>query len=265
MMSNFSKSAGIGKNQALGVGLALGLGLALALAGASLVPGLQSPALAQTKRQPAQPAQPAAPPAPTGIKVVLKTAPDQPDWLKVCQTDPATKKTVCFTTRDFVAENNQPVMAVAVFEIKDDNRRFVRFLVPLTFLIQPGIRYSIEGLSPLNARFQICVQQGCFVEGDLNDAAIGALKKGQLLKIDMQNQVGQEVNFEAPIAGFAKAFDGPGIDQAQLQKIQEQQQQQLQQQNNAAPAGQGEAPSNAEDLKKKGEELLKQRQQAPKP
>ena len=218
--------------------------------------GLASlPALAQAPK-PAQPAPaaPAAPPVNAGIKVPLKAAPEQPEWLKVCGEDPSVKKTICYTTRDFVAENNQPVMAVAVYAVKEDTRRFVRFVVPLTFLIQPGIRFSAEGAQPINAKFQICLQQGCFVEGELNDAAINALKKANTLRIDMQNQIGQEVNFEVPMAGFGKTFDSAGIDQETLQKMQ---------QGGAAPGG---APAaGADDLKKKGEELLKQRQQAPKP
>ncbi|MCZ8187802.1 MAG: invasion associated locus B family protein [Beijerinckiaceae bacterium] len=220
--------------------------------------GLASlPASAQAPR-PAQPApaQPAAPPAPQAVKVPLKAAPDQADWLKVCGLDPSVNKTICYTTRDFVAENNQPVMAVAVYSIKEEPRRFVRILVPLTFLIQPGIRFSAEGTQPVNARFQICLPQGCFVEGELNEATIAGLKKATTLRIDMQNQIGQEVNFEVPLAGFAKAYDSAGIDQETLQRMQQQQVQGAQPQ---APAG-----GSADDLKRRGEELLRQRQQAPK-
>lgn len=237
-------------------GKSLGLAGLVALTGFALA---SLPALAQAQRpaQPAPaapaPAAPAAPPASTGIKVPLKAAPEQTDWLKVCGLDPAVNKTICYTTRDFVAENNQPVMAVAVYAVKEDSRRFVRFLVPLTFLIQPGIRFSAEGTQPVNAKFQICLQQGCFVEGELNDAAINSIKKANVLRIDMQNQLGQEVNFEVPLAGFGKAFDSAGIDQETLQKMQQQ----------GGPPPGAPAPG-ADDLKKRAEEMLKQRQTAPK-
>jgi invasion protein IalB len=211
------------------------------------------PRPAQPGAQAPRPAQPAAAPAGGGIKVPLKPAPEQPDWLKVCGEDPAIKKTVCFTQRQFVAENNQPVMAVAVYAVKDDTRRFARFLVPLTFMIQPGIRFSTEGLSPVNGRFQICAPQGCFVEADLNDAVIGSMKKGTVLRIDMQNQVGQEVNFELPLDGFGKTYDSAGIDQATLDKMERE----------AAAQQQSGAQPSADDLKRRGEELLRQRQQPP--
>jgi invasion protein IalB len=224
---------------------------AAALAGLALIGLASVPASAQGKAAPA----PTAPAANAGIKVPLKAAPEQNDWLKVCGEDPAVKKTICYTTRDFVAENNQPVMAVAVYAVKEDTRRFVRFLVPLTFLIQPGIRFSADGAQPVNAKFQVCLQQGCFVEGELNDAAINSLKKAKTLRIDMQNQIGQEVNFEVPLEGFGKAFDGEGIDQETLQKLQQQ----------AAQGGAAAPAPGSDDLKKRAEEMLKQRQGAPKP
>jgi invasion protein IalB len=227
---------------------------ATAVAGLALAAIAGLPALAQ--QRPAAPAPaPAAPPAaPAGIKVPLKPAPEQADWLKVCGEDPAIKKTICYTTRDFVAENNQPVMAVAIYAVKDDARRFVRFLVPLTFLIEPGIRFSADGQQPISAKFQVCLQQGCFVQGDLNDAAINNIKKGKVLKIDMQNQIGQEVNFEVPLTGFDKAYDSAGIDQETLQKLQQQAVQ-------GAQGGQPAAPApGADDLKKRAEEMLRQRQ-----
>ena len=242
---------------------------ATAVAGLLAVAGFAAPsAFAQAQPAPkagqSRPPQPAAaapaPAASSGIRVALKPAPDQPEWMKVCGEDPAVKKTICYTTRDFVAENNQPLMAVALYAVKDEGRRFVRFLVPLTFMIQPGVRFSVEGMQPVNAKFQICLPQGCFVEGELNEPAIASLKKGTVLRIDMQNQVGQEVNFEVPLAGFAKAYDGPGMDQQTLQKMQEEAQR-------AAQGQQGGAPQpGADELKKRAEEQIKQRQQnAPKP
>lgn len=225
-----------------------------AIAGFALASGS---AFAQTRPPAAAPA-PAAPAAPAGVKVPLKAAPEQSDWLKVCGPDPAINKTICYTTRDFVAENNQPVMAVAVYAVKDDTRRFMRYLVPLSFMIQPGIRFSVEGTQPINARFQICLQQGCFVEGEINDAFVNAMKKAKSMRVDMQNQVGQEVNFEVPLAGFAKLYDSAGIDQETLLK---------QQQGQATPGGGAPAPG-SDELKKRAEEMLRQRQgggTAPKP
>lgn len=205
------------------------------------------------QQRPAQPQQPAAaapqqPPA--AVKVPLKAAPYQPDWIKVCDDDPVAKKTVCYTTRDFVAENNQPVMGLALYQVKDDPRRFARILVPLTFMIPPGVRLSTDGLNPIAGRFQICSQEGCFVEVELNEAAINVIKKAKVLRLDMQNQFAQEVNFEVPLEGFPKMYDSAGLDPATLQKMRE----------DAARAQQGAAQPGSDELRRRGEELMRQRQ-----
>lgn len=217
---------------------------------------------ASAQQRPAQPAQqqpaaaaPQQPPA--AVKVPLKAAPYQPDWIKVCDEDPVAKKTVCYTTRDFVAENNQPVMGLAIYQVKDDPRRFARILVPLTFMIPPGVRLSTEGLNPVAGRFQICSQEGCFVEIELNEAAVNLIKKGKVMRLDMQNQFAQEVNFEVPLDGFSKMYDSAGLDPATLQKMRE----------DAARQQQGAQQPGSDDLRKRGEELMRQRQgaQPPKP
>jgi invasion protein IalB len=94
-----------------------GLGLGLATA----------PALAQPKKPaapaPAAPAQPAAPAAQgqqqTGPMVVqVKAEPSQADWTKVCGKDQGSGNEVCYTTRDFVSDQGQAVLAVAVYDMK---------------------------------------------------------------------------------------------------------------------------------------------------
>lgn len=228
----------------------------LALAAAFGLASFGAGAQGQRPAQPAPAPAPAAPQAPTAVKVPLKGSPGQPDWVKVCDEDPAAKKTVCLTSREFVAENNQPVMGLAIYQVKDDPRRFARLVVPLTFMIPPGVRLSTEGLNPVAGRFQLCSQEGCYVEVELNEAAINALKKGPTLRIDMQNQVQQEVNFEIPLAGFAKMYDSAGLDRAAIQKLQEEEVRRQQQSQGGAAAP---APG-ADDLRRRGEELVRQRQ-----
>ena len=71
----------------------------------------------------------------------------------------------------------------------------------------------------------------------MKDDFIAALKKGANLNVSVQNQGGREVTFAVPVAGFAKAFDGPPIDP----KVLEEQQKKLQ-----------------EELEKRSEEIRKQ-------
>ncbi|MCJ2035720.1 invasion associated locus B family protein [Methylobacterium sp. J-068] len=237
----------------------------LALAGLTGLAGLSGPAFAQPKGKAAPapaapaPAAPAAAPtgaAQTGPQIVnVKSDPAQTEWTKVCGKDQGSNTDVCYTTRDFVSDQGQPVLAVAVYEMKNPTQkqevRVVRYLLPLGLLLQPGIRFSIDGQQATPGKFAVCFPNGCFAEaGNVGPELINAMKKGTTLSVSVQNQTQREVTFAVPIAGFGKAFDGPAIDpkvleeqqkklQAELEKRSEDMRKKLEQQNAggaAAPA-----------------------------
>src|SRR5690349_15908608 len=97
-------------------------GLATALALLVSVPAIAQTAPAQPRPaapaagQPARPAAPAAgqpaqqPAGPTIVQV--KAEPSQPEWTKVCGKDQNTNTEICYTTRDFVSDQGQPVLAL---------------------------------------------------------------------------------------------------------------------------------------------------------
>jgi invasion protein IalB len=217
------------------------LALMAGAAGAALLPALAAAQQAQPQpqRQPAQtaprPAQPPAPaqpapnaaanPGPTVVQV--KPEPSQTEWTKVCGRDPGNQKEICYTTRDFVSDQGQPVLAVAVYDVKGDNTRIVRFLLPIGLLLQPGIRFGVDQAQPIAGRFQICFPNGCFAEANINDAQLNSFKRGTTVNVSVQNQAARELTFQVPLAGFAKAFDGAPIDPAELQRQQENLQQEL--------------------------------------
>lgn len=207
-------------------GLALVLGAAVALAPFSALAQQQRPASRPAPAQPApaqQPAQGQA--APTGPTVVqVKPEPSQTTWTKVCGKDQAANKEICYTTRDFVSDQGQPVLAVAVYDVKGDANKIVRFLMPLGLLLQPGIRFGVDTAQPQPGRYAVCFPNGCFAEAQVKDDFINSMKKGTNLNISVQNQAAREVSFSIPLSDFAKGFDGAPIDP----KVLEEQQKKLQ-------------------------------------
>jgi invasion protein IalB len=196
---------------------------ALALTGLALA---ASPVLAQQRPAPAAPQPPAGAPGPQSV--ALKPEPSQPDWVKVCGKDQAANKEICYTTRDFVSDQGQPVLAVAIYDIKGTPERITRFILPLGLLLEPGIRFGVDKGKAEPGKFAICLPNGCFGEGRVPEAFINSMKRGQMLNISFQNQVGAEVTFQVPLAGFAKAFDGAPIDPKQLEEQQKKIQEELQ-------------------------------------
>ncbi|QEE38932.1 invasion associated locus B family protein [Methylobacterium sp. WL1] len=192
--------------------------------------------------------------------VTVKSEPSQADWTKVCGKDQGSGTDICYTTRDFVSDQGQPVLAVAVYEMKNAAQkqevRVVRYLLPLGLLLQPGIRFNVDGQAATPGRFAVCFPNGCFAEaGGVDAGVVAAMKKGTTLNVSVQNQTQREVTFAVPLAGFGKAFDGPAIDpkvleeqqkklQSELEKRSEDMRKKLEQQGNAAPAA-GAAPAPA--------------------
>lgn len=206
--------------------LALVLGAAVALAPFSAL-AQQPQRPASRPAQPAQPA-PAQPPAQgqgqaasTGPTVVqVKPEPSQTNWTKVCGKDQAANKEICYTTRDFVSDQGQPVLAVAIYDVKGDANKIVRFLMPLGLLLQPGIRFGVDNAQPTPGRYAICFPNGCFAEAQIKDDFINAMKKGTNLNVSVQNQAAREVSFSIPLSDFAKGFDGAPIDPKVLEEQQ---------------------------------------------
>ena len=138
--------------------------VALALVGSCLAaaPGNAAP----KKKAPAtddQAAQPAAQPAPTTAAAdgsqnnKLGLLPTQKDWTKVCGKDQTANKEVCYTTRDFSAEvGKPPVLALAVYDIKGDDTKIVRMLMPIGLMLRPGFRFVVDNGQPTEGAYEIC-------------------------------------------------------------------------------------------------------------
>ncbi len=204
-----------------------GLATALALLASA-------PAFAQAQKPAAPAAQPAKPAAqqqqqsgPTVVQV--KAEPSQPEWTKVCGKDQNSNAEICYTTRDFVSDQGQPVLALAVYDVKGQQpQKVVRFVMPLGLLLQPGLRFAVDQGQATAGRYVMCLPNGCFAEAQVKDDFIASLKKGANLNVSVQNQVGREITFAVPAAGFAKAFDGPPIDPKVLEEQQKKLQEELQ-------------------------------------
>src|ERR1700689_129683 len=86
----------------------------------------------------------AASPAPQG-PIRLDLIGTQDKWTKVCGHDQAANKDVCYTTRDFSTQPNQaPVLAVAIYDIKGNDERIIRLLMPVGLMLRPGFRFWVD-------------------------------------------------------------------------------------------------------------------------
>jgi invasion protein IalB len=198
------------------------IGAAL-VAGALLfgcAPGFAQQAQAPAGQAPAgQPpaGQPAAPQGPMKVDLI----PTQDSWTKVCGHDQAANKDICYTTRDFGAQKEQPpVLALAVYDVKGEDVKMVRFLMPVGLMLRPGFRFSVDKGPVSEGSFEICFPNGCFAEAKVKKDIIDAARKGSNMSVVVKNQANAEVVFNLPLAGFGKAFDGAAIDPKVLEEQQ---------------------------------------------
>ncbi len=214
----------------------IGLAAALALAATALAP--LDAAAQNAPIQLAQATPPAAPsvtePTADGEPMIVEVVPEpsQTEWVKVCGRDQGNDAEICYTTRDFVSDQGQPVLAVAVYDISgaapDAPGKIVRLLMPLGLLLQPGVRFAADQNRATNGTFAICFPNGCFAEAPVTDEIITQFKRGNTLNVSVQNQIGQVVTFAVPLEGFTAGFDGDPIDPQALEEQQQRLQEELQ-------------------------------------
>ena len=185
--------------------------LTLFAGGAAFAQQAQAPAAGAAPQQQQQ--QPQGP-----VKADL--LPVQPEWTKVCGGDPQSQKEVCYTTRDFGLQADQPILALAVYDPKGAPEKVIRLLLPPGLLLKPGFRFSIDKGPQETGAFEICFPNGCFAEAKVKPATVDSMKKAEKMAVVVKNQVNNEVTFVLPLADFGKAFDGPAIDPKVLEERQ---------------------------------------------
>jgi len=142
--------------------------------------------------------------------------PDAP-WAKLCNADPATGKELCLVIQEVRADTGQFIASATIRTIAGEAKKSLITAVPPGMLLQPGLRVQIDDGQQQEVRYGICFPNACYAELEIDDAFIGRLKAGGNLTVTTLNQQAKPVNFPMTLAGFTKAYDGAGMDQAAQQ------------------------------------------------
>jgi invasion protein IalB len=142
--------------------------------------------------------------------------PESP-WAKLCNTDPATGKELCLTIQEIRADTGQFIASATIRTIAGDAKKSLITAVPPGMLLQPGLRIQIDDQPQVEVKYGICFPNACYGELEVDDAFVTKLKAGGKLTLTTLNQQAKPVNFPMTLAGFTKAFDGKGMDQAAQQ------------------------------------------------
>ena len=170
---------------------------------------------------------PAPAPAPAPAAPAPSASAPSP-WVKICNTDPATKVEGCVVTQELRAETGQPIAVVSIQTTKEPGKYGIGIVVPIGFLLPRGITLTVDGEKKAEAEYRICTpgsnQQpaACWAQVVVADDFIASLKKGNDLALVVANPQDKPIGIKLSLSGFSKTFDGPGVDRAAAEAQREQ-------------------------------------------
>ena len=139
-------------------------------------------------------------------------------WTRYCAKNPTEQsseirtKEVCFTASDCHVASGQKLVIALLIEPEGDGPKLLRVTLPLGVALVPGARIVIDENAAMTAPYVVCLpQNGCMADYKADGDLIEKLKKGRTLAIQALEK-GSPIAFTLPLAGFAKAYDGPPSD-----------------------------------------------------
>jgi invasion protein IalB len=141
-------------------------------------------------------------------------------WAKFCLNGKdANGGRVCFTGKGGRIESSLPGLSAIVIEPETELKKIFRITLPLGMQVGPGTFLSIDEDPIAQSPYVICLASGCVSDYDAA-GLIGKFKTGQDLLIQAINGDGRDMKFRLPLAGFAKAFEGPPMDPKAFEAMQ---------------------------------------------
>ncbi|PSH69434.1 invasion-associated locus B family protein [Phyllobacterium brassicacearum] len=140
-------------------------------------------------------------------------------WFKVCSKQE--ENDICNTQNIVTADSGQLLTAVNLIEIKGKiNRKIFQVSVPTGRLIPPGVGLQINGGKTQKIDYAICFPDRCISETALSDELLASFKKGNQLTLTSVNFQNKPNPINVALTGFTQAYDGPGIQQNELEQRQ---------------------------------------------
>jgi len=137
-------------------------------------------------------------------------------WFKACTKQEDVD--ICNVQNIVTAGNGQLVTGLSMIELKGKiNRKVFQVTVPTGRLVPPGIGMQIDGGKAQKLDYVICFPDRCVAEVPLSDQMVASFKKGSELVLTSVNFQNQANPVKVTLQGFTGAFDGPPMQQADIE------------------------------------------------
>ncbi len=177
-------------------------------------------------------ATPAAAGAPAG-EVAPPAGQEQAAWVKLCEKSAQTEnKEICLTNHERLDGNSGMVLVgAAVRKIEGEEKQQLLVKLPQAALlaIPAGVQIKVDDGQPIALGYTFCYAMSCQAETDLTKELFDSMRKGKQLLVAVVNLQGKAIGLPVPLAGFAKAYDGPPVDTAKYQEARRQVMEQIRQ------------------------------------
>lgn len=137
-------------------------------------------------------------------------------WFKACSKQEDVD--ICNVQNITTAGTGQLITGISMIEIKGKvNRKVFQITVPTGRLVPPGIGLQIDGGKAQKIDYVICFPDRCVAEAQLSDQLVASFKKGSELTLTSVNFQNQPNPIKVSLKGFTGAFDGPPLQQSDLE------------------------------------------------
>ena len=137
-------------------------------------------------------------------------------WFKACTKQEDVD--ICNVQNITTAGNGQLITGISLIELKGKvNRRVFQVSVPSGRMVPPGIGLQVDGGKAQKLDYVLCFPDRCIAEAQLSDALVASFKKGTELTLTSVNSQNQANPVKVSLQGFTGAFDGPPLQQSDLE------------------------------------------------
>jgi len=137
-------------------------------------------------------------------------------WFKACAKQQDID--VCNVQNILTAQTGQLVTGISLIELKGKvNRRVFQVSVPSGRMVPPGIGLQVDGAKAQKMDYVLCFPDRCIAEVQLSDQMVSSFKKGQVITLTSVNFQNQPNPVKVSLAGFTGAYDGPALQQSDIE------------------------------------------------
>lgn len=137
-------------------------------------------------------------------------------WFKACSKQEDVD--ICNVQNITTAGTGQLITGISMIELKGKvNRKVFQVTVPTGRLVPPGVGLQVDGGKAQKIDYVICFPDRCVAEAQLTDQLVASFKKGSELTLTSVNFQNQPNPIKVSLKGFTGAYDGPPLQQSDLE------------------------------------------------